>query len=299
MKIIDEDLAVIHAYLCADGYVIKNPPTQKNKYYVIGFRNTNSNLLKDFHKRFNNYFGISTRFLERERCVIGNKEIYHILTKNFGSFYSWEWSMPKLDKNLIKLWLRAYFDCEGWVTCISHQNRAIGLCCVNEKGIIKIVEALKILGIEAKYKKRNTRNIFSLNIFGKDNLIKFRNKVGFLHPKKNKNLEIAINDYVKYLWEFPENEKSLRNFVKNIIKDKIRFRKDKFYARIISNKKQNLTRLKKELFKFFEIKSRVYKSKNGCGTIYYTLMIKNSEVNKLLRFNLLNKELRQWLKSKK
>ena len=33
---INEDLVVIHAYLCADGYVIKNSETQKHKYY-IGF----------------------------------------------------------------------------------------------------------------------------------------------------------------------------------------------------------------------------------------------------------------------
>ena len=52
----DKNLAAIHAYLCSDGYVIKNPRTQKHKYYYIGFRNTNLILLKDFQKKFNDYF---------------------------------------------------------------------------------------------------------------------------------------------------------------------------------------------------------------------------------------------------
>ena len=130
----DENLAAVHAYLCADGYVIKNPKTQKQKYYMIGFRNTNLTLLKDFQEKFEKVFGIKPYLIEGERCRIGNKEIYGLLTKEFGSFYSWEWRMPKLNKKLMKIWLRAYFDCEGWVTCKSHQNRMIGADCVNEKG---------------------------------------------------------------------------------------------------------------------------------------------------------------------
>jgi len=29
----------LHAYLCADGYVIRNPKTQKHNYYYVGLRN--------------------------------------------------------------------------------------------------------------------------------------------------------------------------------------------------------------------------------------------------------------------
>ncbi|MFO8016942.1 MAG: LAGLIDADG family homing endonuclease [Candidatus Woesearchaeota archaeon] len=54
----NRDLSIIHAYLSADGYVIKNPKTQKRKYYYIGFRNTNERLLQDFEERFYNYFKI-------------------------------------------------------------------------------------------------------------------------------------------------------------------------------------------------------------------------------------------------
>ena len=91
----DKNLAAIHAYLCADGYVIKNPETQKQKYHVIGFRNTNLILLKDFQRRFEKVFKIKPHLDEGQRCRIGSKEIYRKLTKEFGSFYSWKWRMPK------------------------------------------------------------------------------------------------------------------------------------------------------------------------------------------------------------
>ena len=143
----DENLASIHAYLCADGYVIKNPLTQKQKYYHIGFRNTNFILLKDFQKRFEEYFGIIPRLIEGERCIVQRKEIYEKLIKEFKSFYSREWKMPLLNNNLSSKWLRAFFDCEGWVFCKTHQNRHIGLDSVNEKGLNQVIESLNRLGI--------------------------------------------------------------------------------------------------------------------------------------------------------
>ena len=92
----DENLVAIHAYLCADGYVIKNPKFQKQKYYMIGFRNTNLVLLKDFQKRFEKYFGKKTYITNEGRCRIGSKEIYNKLLISFGEFYSWRWKMPIL-----------------------------------------------------------------------------------------------------------------------------------------------------------------------------------------------------------
>ena len=45
------DLISIHAYLCADGYVIKSK-NPKYKYFKIGLRNTNPVLLRDFQEKF-------------------------------------------------------------------------------------------------------------------------------------------------------------------------------------------------------------------------------------------------------
>ena len=73
----DNNLASIHAYLCADGYVIRNPPTQKHKYYYIGLRNQNITLLRDFQNKFESTFSVKPIITKDvDRCKIQNKELY-------------------------------------------------------------------------------------------------------------------------------------------------------------------------------------------------------------------------------
>lgn len=297
----DENLAAVHAYLCADGYVIKNPPAQKQKYYMIGFRNTNLTLLRDFQERFEKVFKVKPYLIEGQRCRIGSKQIYELLTQEFGSFYSWKWRMPELNEEMSKIWLRAYFDCEGWVTCKSHQNRMIGADCVNEAGIKQIQKALEKLEIKSKLKKRNTRNIFSLAIFGKENIVKFKEQIGFLHPDKKEKLNQVTEDFMNYYWIFPYSELELNKFIRKAIKQKGKIRIDNGILRLISNKKDNVDRLQKELNRLFGIESRVNKRTNGIGTIYYELNInKREEVKKLIKNNLLNElEKEKWLNLKK
>jgi len=269
----NEDLAAIHAYLCADGYVVKNLETQKHKYYRIGLRNTNEVLLRDFQKRFERYFGVKPKLILGQRSEIGSREIYERLTKEFGSFYSWEWRMPKLNNKLSEIWLRAYFDCEGWVICKSHQNRHIGAECVNEFGLNQIKQTLKNLEIESSIKKRSTRNIFALMIYGKENLIKFHKKIGFLSHKKLEKLNEVLDDFIVYIWTFPEKEQELLKFIKNLIKSKGRIKGDNGIIRLISKRKENLLRLQKELNRLFEVDSKVNKRTNGLGAVYFELSI--------------------------
>lgn len=191
----DENLAAIHAYLCGDGYVIKNPDTQKHKYYYIGLRNTNEVLLKDFQQKFKAVFGITPIITNEGRCKIQNKEIYTILTKEF-SYYSYEWKFPILSKENEKYWLRAFFDCEGWVENQPRKSRLIGLDCCNEAGLIQVKEALLRQGINSQIKKKSNRTIWRLTICGKENILQYRQEIGFLHPQKKQKLEEALASYL-------------------------------------------------------------------------------------------------------
>jgi len=283
----DENLAAIHAYLCADGYVIKNPPTQKNKYYYIGFRNTNETLLKDFQRRFNEYFSIVPRMAKDGRCVVQNKETYTKLINKFESFYSYEWSSPTLNKKLMKIWLRAFFDCEGWVFCKTHQNRHIGLDSVNEKGIDEIRRNLRKIGIETIKKENKKRHIYRIIIYGKENISKFQKEIGFLHPQKKQKLDHTIKDFMNYNWNFPKNERVCKQFIKGLTKKKAKISNGR-YIKIISNLEKNLIELKKLLIKFYNINSLIYKMINGRGVIYYQLSInKKEEVQKLIKHKLI------------
>ena len=297
----DENLSAVHAYLCADGYVVKNPPTQIHKYYRIGFRNTNLVLLKDFQERFEKFFKIKPRLVKGERCELGSRELYELLTKEFGSFYSWHWTMPDLSLEMSKIWLRAYFDCEGWVTCKSHQDRQLGIDCVNEKGLIQIKLALEKLGIKSIVKKRNTREIYHLSIYGKDNIRRFKEAIGFLHPAKSERLNITVNDFIEYKWVFPNKEDELKRFIKDILITKGKIRINSWIIRIFSKEETNLIILQKELKRLFEIESKVNKRINGLGTIYFEMDVnKKEQVKKLVNLDFLSKEAKEkWLKLKK
>ncbi|MBU0959180.1 MAG: hypothetical protein KKB31_04505 [Nanoarchaeota archaeon] len=278
----DENLAAIHAYLCGDGYVIKNPKSQKNKYYYIGFRNTNEKLLKDFQRRFYKYFGINPRLILGERCVVQNKKTYEELVGAFKSFYSREWRMPKLNRKLARIWLRSFFDCEGWVFCKTRQNRHVGLDTINEKGLNQIISFLNRLKIKTIKKENKKRGIFRIIIYGKENLRKFKEKIGFLHPDKSKKLDKALEDYVIYVWIFPKKEKTCRKFIKRIMIEKCRINRKK-YVRIISKEEQNLKNLQIFLKQFYNLHSLVNQRINGLGTIYYEMNInKKEDVQKLI-----------------
>jgi len=191
----NNDLASLHAYLCADGYVIKNPPMQRKKYYRIGLRNTNAILLRDFQLKFFNTFNIEPHIREG-RCELGSKEIYLFLTKEYN-FYSRGWVVPNIQKEFMSAWLRSFFDCEGWVLVRVAVDRHIGADSVNKCGLFRIKEILENeFEISSKFRETNRGGIFRLLIYGKENLIKLQKEIGFLHPDKRKKLIRAIDSYV-------------------------------------------------------------------------------------------------------
>lgn len=260
----NQELASIHAYLCADGYVIRNPPDQKHKYYHIGLRNTNLILLNDFKNKFKKIFGIKPHITNDGRCRVQNKEVYYILTKTF-SYYSDKWTLPRLSRKNLREWLRSFFDCEAWVYVKEHQDRHIGLDSINKKGIEEIRKALLKFEIQSRLKFINKKSIYRLYIYGKNNLINFNMCMGFLHKEKNKKLKEAINSYMKYVWEF-------KNF-EDLFKRKARFREKLNAIRLTSKLEENLKNTRRILREEYNIKSKIYKRINGYKTVYYELAI--------------------------
>lgn len=284
----DENLSAVHAYLCADGYVVTS---DKLKYYRIGLRNTNLILLRDFQDRFEKVFGIKPVIRKDGRCEKCSKEIYEKLTREFGSFYSWEWKMPNLDKKLVKIWLRTYFDCEGWVFCKKHQNRHIGVDCVNENGISQVEKALNMLDIKTIRKYNKKRKIHRILIYEKNNLEKFAKHIGFLHPAKDIKLKEVLKDFVVYEWDFPNEESELIEYISDLLRQRARIRKSSNSVRIISNRETNLLKLQKELKRIFNIDSRLNKNINGLGNVYFELSINRKDnINYLINNKMINRE---------
>ena len=274
---IDNNFAAIHGYLCGDGYVIRNPKTQTHKYYYIGFRNTNTVLLKDFQEKFEKVFGIKP-LITKDRCKVQNKNIYHKLTSNF-SYYSDKWKVPHISKENLKYWIRAYFDCDAWVQVQKGKSRSIMVESINGSGLKQIKNLLKLyFGINSSVpKKRKKRNIWYMYICGKENLIKFQQEINFLHPHKRKRLTEAIKSYKTYKWSIPSEKEELIKFLTK----KGRVRNDTKEIRFFSIIKGNLIRLKNKLIKY-NINAKLYGPwKNNRGKIYYCLTFKQNEFRKI------------------
>ncbi len=271
----DKNLVAIHAYLCADGYVIRNPPG-KSKYYYIGFRNTCDKLLSDFEEKFYDEFNVNPRRCKDGRTVVQRKKLYFYFTECF-SYYSRDWVMPDFSRSNLSIWLRAFFDCEGWVLNKVAVNRHIGLDSVNHKGILQIRDALEKFGIRTKFKQKKGRSTYRILIYGKFNLIRFQKRIGFLHPDKAEKLQHAIDSYVDYNWKF-----SSRIDVLQFLRDRIKNR-NLNRVRICSKYRKNVELLSKLLLKYFSIESKVYgPNYNGIGTKFYELCVqKKNEVDKL------------------
>jgi len=277
----DKNLSAIHSYLCADGYVIKNPENQKHKYYHIGLRNTCPELLKDFQKRFEIVFGLKPIITPDGRCRIQNKEVYQELTKNF-SYYSRGWTLPKLSKENSRCWLRSFFDCEGWVVVRKSRDRHVGADSVNHKGLRDISSSLKAFGIISSIKLLRKRDMSRLFIYGKENLLRFKKEINFLHPSKKTKLQEAMDSYVSYEWEFPANKKKLRECIFQIMKKKAKIKRNSI-LRVDSIKKENLLKLAGSLQNFFGVEAKVYGPWRNNSTQYYELCINKKQDSEKVR----------------
>jgi hypothetical protein len=251
--IVNEDLAAIHAYLCSDGYVSGPRAGAKHTHYHIGLRNTSPVLLEDFQQKFARVFKKEPIISKcKDRCNTWNKEIFCWLMGNFGSFHSDKWTLPDcfLAKELLAPWLRAFFDCEGWVEVTARKSRIIGAESINTAELQKISRCLKeIFSVNSGFRLRNGRNTASLTICGRDDLLKFKEAIGFLHPSKKKKLEEALASFIDYIWLFPKAEPALKCFVLKILGKKIKHMRSRI--KICSNRRENLLRLADALAMLF------------------------------------------------
>ena len=270
----DEDLSKIHGYLCGDGCVSKNKDQKKHKYYRTDLRNTNLTILKDFQSRVYNYFNIKPKIYSNQRATVHSKKIYYLLTNRFNSFYSKEWKMPNLNKNNLKFWLRAFYDCDGWVELQKAKSRTISLECINESGIKSIQKGLLKFKINSSLKYKKAKKIWRLRICGLDDIKGFSSYIGFLHPNKARKLDNVLNSYKDYIWDIFTSKKSLLKFIKNMGK----IRKGRNQIKIHTIKLKNLLNLKKVL-STYKIRSKIDGPwKNQYGSINYYLVLNKRDL---------------------
>ena len=141
--------------------------------------------------------------------AVYGKEIVKILTDILPCYKSSSIIIPKsiiqADENIIKTYIRTFYDDEGCSCLRLNRNtnewkRNITLSSNSKPILLQIKKILETFGMKTNKIIKNHNSSkrdksFLLSITGKENFIKFQKKINFKHPRKIKMLNLIIESY--------------------------------------------------------------------------------------------------------
>ena len=190
---ISKEKISINSYLCGDGYI---KIREKGFHYEICFFLDNLFLAKRIVSLFNKEYNVNPKIREIKSKTKFGIGYYRVEIKNkpvclnllsLGKYDGLNWIIPNsLDKNLLREWIKCFFDCEAYVNLF---NQQIQVKSVNESGLREIKKGLLLYGINSKvygpYKNGEGHNpYFMLTIYNLKDLLLYKSKIGFYHPDK-------------------------------------------------------------------------------------------------------------------
>jgi hypothetical protein len=188
--------ARLHACLVADGSVTlsreKKRPT--SCHHDIRFYPDHESLIEPFREAFA-YLYLqmpSVTKLHNFYAVRASSQAACEDLMQLGAFKALQWSIPDTILSTVEAkreWLRAFFDCEGYVS-----PKSVRIESVNEAGIYRIQELLRDFHIESRtyrYVRKNPKwNVnFILCIGRKQDRQTFLKEIGFNHALKQEKLQ--------------------------------------------------------------------------------------------------------------
>ena len=201
-------LARIVAHLMGDGCVTE-------RYFA--YYNMNDLLLENFEKDtlslFRDIHIIRGKVNSGTQLVqVQNKPILNFLRSLIKDYRSHYLHIPKFidKKELQKEFLGAFYDDEGCVALriFKKTNEIKRNITLSSNSLTLLEEIKKILqenfNIKSNKISKYTKKVgnkefvnYVLSITGKENFIKFREEINFIHPLKKEKLEIMINSYIR------------------------------------------------------------------------------------------------------
>jgi len=193
------------AYISGDGHIKVRP---KGFHYEIGVYLDSFSLAMRVVNLFKKEFNIRPNVKGIKSLIRRGFGYYTIRTNSkpvclhllsIGKYNGLNWKIPpNLSKNLLKEWIKCYFDCGAYVNL---PNRQIQVKSVNCFGLRDLKSRLLILGVDSKIygpfdNGPNHSPYFMLCIFKKDNLSLYFKRIGFYHPKKKRALQKLLKRYV-------------------------------------------------------------------------------------------------------
>ena len=193
-----KEKAAISAYLCGDGSICIR---QEKHIYEIRFAIDDLILAKRIVNLFEREFNVSPIIKKIKSKTATGPGYFNVRISSkpvgkhllqIGSYGGLDWNIPlKLDTESKKEWIRCFFDCEAYVNLLKKQ---IQVKSINQVGLNNLKELLEEQQIFPKFygpykqKGENHNPYYFLIIYGKDNIRKYCEKIGFYHSKKINNL---------------------------------------------------------------------------------------------------------------
>jgi len=196
----DEETLLLKASIC--GFLAGDGSVQKRKeksfyHHQIDFF-PDDELMKDtYMSQINEVYKKIPSTQKKNKFYnirLSSKVVVEDLVKlaNFGLK---NWNLPTslfCIKGARENWLKAFFSAEAYVN-----SKSIKIQTVNKKGMQEVSRILKELGITTRNyeyhpKKENHSPVSIIFINKKEDRLKFFNKIGFWHKKKNKILKEAL-----------------------------------------------------------------------------------------------------------
>src|SRR3989338_3304050 len=191
IKKLTNEKSYILGVLCGDGHINKN-------FAQLEISNNDLEFMKEFlrcvylayHWKFNYHFR------EKKNTIVTYISPEYIVNDllNISTFGVRKWRVPNIIKSTKKLsnvsyFLRGFYDSEG---CVGRHE--VIFTVVNKNGALDIIKLLNRFKINATFKNYNRKNIgdiYHVGIYGKENIKRFRDRVGFsMTRKQNKFINL-------------------------------------------------------------------------------------------------------------
>lgn len=202
-----KDLLIkLHAYVASDGMIgfwkckeIRGNNIRVRNKLRVKFSNKENLLMNDFISSVKIvYPHLKYLWYDGKKCDIEVRSaIFSKDLLKLGDISTKNWEFPSdLTRNQKIIWIRTFADCDGTVNNYNY-TRYVAIDSINLKGLKQLVKALSNLSIFSRIiKVKYKGNIsYRLKISKYDNLIRYKNLIGFNHPKKKKKLDEAVKSY--------------------------------------------------------------------------------------------------------
>lgn len=193
-KVLTPEKSYILGVLCGDGYV-------NYKDHYISLETITIEFIHKFRECCIKVYGpdfcgsITPTCNGKQRIIICGKEMTEDIRKYLPGKGTFTWKVPeeinRLSEDCKISFIQGFFDSEGRV----HKKYSLDVTSVNRIGLSQLKKLFGSLHIKTSEIKSSNNKKYTLYITGKENIVKFINKIGTNIPDKLKKMKELLLKY--------------------------------------------------------------------------------------------------------